>query len=750
MMKTLTQVAAMAVVALVIGIVLCSGSAQAIEITWPEPNWPEIFEPNQLLTLNLQIDPCDWAFIVREVSPTVDPKTYTYFPAWFWLDGEDANKIVVAVRKKSCVTIPEPNYTIPGDANLIDPNKVKISIKIDINKYYCADPCSPDCNLDDYDPNAATEWHALKKVSLENGGTTSVVAEGLACNIHSMASAPEGYDYDCWRASWVKLYVNGDYKGVYVNNEQIDKQFMRHRDLYVSHLTWLYKSWGSGALELKVGDDDFPMSPTYQALCYRPFPCLDPNSLIYLSACSMPNDVNIQNDMNSMVNMKGMLSTGGINSFLSNHDALWGANGHNFYMLDFDDGSGRKRMYFPWDVDGCFAATDYDVYEVDAATATSFAGVILGHPTFRSQYNQILKGVLDPNGPLSEANIYALIDDINTPELQAAVAADPWNQVGGDVAAECDALKTWFSARIPNVLAQIELDEPELPGTILLDDGFDHYTDGDPWDENWDEISHNWVTSSDEYAHGRPSAAAVWYKSDPNIGDFTCDALDTNDATAIHIDFKLLKSSLDVGEDLFLYYYDGTTYNLITDLETFGADNEWLHYTDTITDSNYFVPNFRIRFNATPERNEDVFIDDVKISKEVPAAPIISGTILDPGAAPVTGVSVDADNGGGSDTTDPNGDYSLTVPYDWSGTVTPTKTDYTFAPTERVYSNVTADQSAQDYTGTHVCDLYPDGIFDLKDVDVVCENWLTAGPDGDIDNSAFVDLGDFALLADMF
>jgi len=54
----------------------------------------------------------------------------------------------------------------------------------------------------------------------------------------------------------------------------------------------------------------------------------------------------------------------------------------------------------------------------------------------------------------------------------------------------------------------------------------------------------------------------------------------------------------------------------------------------------------------------------------------------------------------GSPVTDSNGDYSGTVPSDWSGTVTPTKTDYTFSPTDRTYSNVLSDQTGENYTAS--------------------------------------------------
>jgi len=53
-------------------------------------------------------------------------------------------------------------------------------------------------------------------------------------------------------------------------------------------------------------------------------------------------------------------------------------------------------------------------------------------------------------------------------------------------------------------------------------------------------------------------------------------------------------------------------------------------------------------------------------------------------------------------TADGSGNYSFTVSYNWSGTVTPTKTGYTFSPTSRTYSNVTSDQTSQNYTATAI------------------------------------------------
>lgn len=69
----------------------------------------------------------------------------------------------------------------------------------------------------------------------------------------------------------------------------------------------------------------------------------------------------------------------------------------------------------------------------------------------------------------------------------------------------------------------------------------------------------------------------------------------------------------------------------------------------------------------------------------------ISGTVK-VNDTPIEGVLVSASNGGGSDITDAKGEYSITVDYGWSGTITPTKEGYIFDPASKTYTNVTENQ----------------------------------------------------------
>jgi hypothetical protein len=78
----------------------------------------------------------------------------------------------------------------------------------------------------------------------------------------------------------------------------------------------------------------------------------------------------------------------------------------------------------------------------------------------------------------------------------------------------------------------------------------------------------------------------------------------------------------------------------------------------------------------------------------------IAGTIISDKGQPVEGVSVEADAGGGSGTTDASGRYELSVDHGWKGKITPTKDGHTFKPIARPYAPVTRDQTNQRYTAT--------------------------------------------------
>ncbi len=112
--------------------------------------------------------------------------------------------------------------------------------------------------------------------------------------------------------------------------------------------------------------------------------------------------------------------------------------------------------------------------------------------------------------------------------------------------------------------------------------------------------------------------------------------------------------------------------------------------------------NYGFSGTATPKKEGYVFkpaaqqysnVTGGKTNQDYSATPIrpaISGAIII-GDTPIEGVLVSADHSGGSNITNAKGKYSITVPYGWSGAITPTKEGYIFDPPSKIYTNVTQD-----------------------------------------------------------
>ena len=104
-----------------------------------------------------------------------------------------------------------------------------------------------------------------------------------------------------------------------------------------------------------------------------------------------------------------------------------------------------------------------------------------------------------------------------------------------------------------------------------------------------------------------------------------------------------------------------------------------------------FSPPSRIYTNVTAEQINQDYIATANTRT-------ISGSVKNASGEGIEGVTITFSNGGSASTTDASGNYSYSVNYGWSGTVTPSKTGYTFSPSVRSYTNVTSDQTRQDYT----------------------------------------------------
>ena len=119
-------------------------------------------------------------------------------------------------------------------------------------------------------------------------------------------------------------------------------------------------------------------------------------------------------------------------------------------------------------------------------------------------------------------------------------------------------------------------------------------------------------------------------------------------------------------------------------------------YTGSITPtlSGYtFTPSARSYSNVTANQSAQNYTGSV-IS---PSTFTVSGSVTAGGSA-LNGVVFSGGAGATCTSSNAAGQYSCTVPQGYTGSITPALSGYTFTPSARSYSNVTANQGAQDYT----------------------------------------------------
>ena len=396
--------------------------------------WPAIFDPFRVQTIYIQIDAADWNEVLHDTD-FYDVTSDIRKPCQLWMSGDTApnslaTSLTVQIRRKSDSALPNES------------NPVKVSLKIDVNEYV-----------------AGQEVRGLKKLSLENGGGgNGILKEGFAMNMHRMAADAGFHHWNFGNASWVRVVVNGSYVGLYSCPEQRDVSFLKNRGMYKQGASWLYEVNGSLTRDDSVNTTD---SPTHTHLNYYPF--RGPNS--------PPG--NFEQDASEWVEMRSMLTMAAIEAFIANTDGLFTKSasnqGKNSFLVDWLPSLKAQRTYLPWDLDGGFANTSWDIFAGGSGQQSQrrYQTLILQHYWFGEMYRQIFTELLD--GPLSATAMNAWLDQW-VATVGPALAEDP-NADQGQVA----SLRNYIAARIPNIRTQIgTIIQPPVfaPGAGEIADGF--------------------------------------------------------------------------------------------------------------------------------------------------------------------------------------------------------------------------------------------------------------------------------------
>jgi spore coat protein CotH len=217
-------------------------------------------------------------------------------------------------------------------------NGVKPGLRLDFNRYL-----------------ADQEFLGLKALVLDNAYTDpSTMRELLAMKLYARLglSTP--------REAHVRLFVNGEYAGLYVAVEPIDRTFIGRvfgaaeanveRGGYLFEYKWK-REWGFEYL----GNDLAPYAELFEPKTRE----TDAASLVYGPLEEVVRRINdspperLQTDVGSLVDLDELVRYLALQNAVGEIDGLvgnWGVS--NFYLYRFGDG--RPAQFLPWDADHSF------------------------------------------------------------------------------------------------------------------------------------------------------------------------------------------------------------------------------------------------------------------------------------------------------------------------------------------------------------------------------------------------------------
>jgi len=160
-------------------------------------------------------------------------------------------------------------------------------------------------------------------------------------------------------------------------------------------------------------------------------------------------------------------------------------------------------------------------------------------------------------------------------------------------------------------------------GHYTINDGFEN-TGNPAWDDKWDDNDvTGWIQGSNKPNTGTYDA----YSNRDSNGYLTSDDIDASTAENITVLFYYNLDKVEAG-DIYVQAFNGTHYNNWFDLHSYNPGyqyKKWYLFSEMITDPQYLIAGFRLRFDTTglTQSKEEANIDDIIITTDTtpPSSP---------------------------------------------------------------------------------------------------------------------------------
>jgi len=411
------------------GIVLLTWVAWVVEAEAQDPSDP-IYEESRVATFTLTLNATDWNAICNDGAGAGDQwkrATMTWQPPGGPVETVDG----VGVKRSG-------KGTLPMDTP-------KPSIRISFNEFEFANPAGPG--------TPGRKWRDVNRIKLDSmiGNTDpALMRDRIAYGLFRQMGAPAP------RACHARLYVNGTFKGLYIVEEPIRKDFVRYRWSEDSgNLYNMFAGWANSYVWRGADPTQYVPSPFYPETNY---PGGDYRDIV--EVCSTLNNFaagQIRTRLEGQINVDGFLRHLALDHVLGNHDSIHSGNNYYWYyrvgtnrleIIKWDPGAsqGLYDLVFP----GTGGAETSYPFQSNWANLPELRWIqndAVANTTFKVKIIQIL------DGPASQSNIHARIDSVYN-QIKSHAYEDPLkgqstDDPGGFTNAEFDAAVTWLKNWFP-------------------------------------------------------------------------------------------------------------------------------------------------------------------------------------------------------------------------------------------------------------------------------------------------------------
>ena len=305
-------------------------------------------------------------------------------------------------------------------------------------------------------------FFGLRQASLDNGVQFgSLFSEPIITDILRDHGVP------AHRCNYARLYVNGEYRGVYVNVERIDESFLENHLPDAGGALFKVNEGGPGCNLQFLGDDPSLYRKTFDPKTKAAKK--EPARLVeFIRLINRTEPKEFAKALDAKMEVDDFLRVTAVMLFAGAFDQLTGWNPHNYFL--YHDGKHDRWRYLPWDLDVGFCETAFGKVRVladwNAAWPVPATGApnpllerIIADPGLLERYRKEARKVLDRSfepEPLCKAldAKYQLIkDDLKADPFPHRRATVPDDRGYNDIV---ESMKAFVRMRYARAVEQLD------------------------------------------------------------------------------------------------------------------------------------------------------------------------------------------------------------------------------------------------------------------------------------------------------